>query len=261
MKFYYLIRFQYLGFRYHGWLKQSAKRTVQETLEDVLHHLLPEENFQVIGASRTDSMVSAQESFFELITEKEVIHPETLSIDLNKFLPPDIRILGIRQVDSQFKIISSSKTKEYHYYFSFGEKLHPFCAPFMAMINEDLDLELMKSAARLFEGEHDFSHFCYRKKEGQSAIRLIDMAAIETNRELTANFFPSKSFVFKVRAKSFLRHQIRLMMGALFLVGMKKLSLVELEELLKGNGPGEKKLMTAPASGLVLKSVLFSVSV
>lgn len=260
MKFYYLIRFQYLGFRYHGWLKQSAKRTVQETIEEALHQLLPATEFQVIGASRTDSMVSAQESFFELITEQEWMDPESLVTSLNKVLPPDIRILEVKQVDGQFKIISSARLKEYHYYFSFGEKLHPFCAPFMAMINEDLDIDLMKQAARLFEGEHDFISFCYRKKEGQNSIRTIDAACVETNHELTANFFPAKSFVFKVRAKSFLRHQIRLMMGALFLVGMKKLSLDELEELLKGTN-AEKKLMTAPASGLVLKSVLFSVSV
>lgn len=261
MKFYYLIRFQYLGFRYHGWLKQSAKRTVQESIEESLHHLLPSIEFQVIGSSRTDSMVSAQESFFELIAEKEVIHPESIVQDMNKILPPDIKILDVKQVDAQFKIISSSRMKDYHYYFSYGEKLHPFCAPFMAMINEDLDIELMKKAARLFEGEHDFSHFCYRKKDGQSGVRTIEFTCIETNRDLTANFFPAKSFVFKVRAKSFLRHQIRLMMGALFLVGMKKLSLSELEELLKGNESFEKKIMTAPASGLVLKSVLFSVSV
>lgn len=256
MKFYYLFRFQYLGFRYHGWLKQTAKKSVQETLEEAIKNVLDTDEFQVIGSSRTDSMVSAQENFFELITSHELSDLDFTTLSLNKFLPPDIKILEVKPVDKEFKIIGSAKQKEYHYYFSFGEKLHPFCAPFMAMINEELDIELMRKAARFFEGEHNFTSFCYRLKETQSPLRTIDLAVVETNSELTGNFFPVKSFVFKVRARSFLRHQVRLMMGALFLVGMKKLSLDELQEMLEGSSLN--KLMTAPASGLVLHKIFWN---
>lgn len=258
MKFYYLIRFQYLGFRYHGWLKQTTKKTVQRAIEEALECALAHTAFQVLGASRTDSMVSSTENFFELITESEVIDLKALSMRMNKFLPPDIKILDAKETTREFKIISASRAKEYHYYFSFGEKLHPFCAPLMAMINEDLDIDLMSKAARLFEGEHHFGAFCYRLKDTQSPVREIDSALIETNHELTGSFFPTKSFVFKVKAKSFLRHQIRLMMGALFLVGMKRLSLLDLQAMLAGTA--QQKVMTAPASGLVLKGIQFSES-
>src|SRR4051812_24195599 len=90
MKFYYLIRFQYLGFRYHGWLKQSSRRTVQETIESSVQKILmsSETGFQILGASRTDSMVSAQESFFELITESPVMDLTQFIADLNIDLPP-----------------------------------------------------------------------------------------------------------------------------------------------------------------------------
>lgn len=256
MKFYYLFRIQYLGFRFHGWLKQTDKKTVQESIEEALQQVLESADFQVIGSSRTDSMVSAQENFFELITEKELINADLIIKSLNEFLPPDIKILDLQSVPKEFKIISSSRTKEYHYYFSFGEKLHPFCAPFMAMINEPLDIELMKEAARLYEGEHNFSKFCFRMKETQSPLRTIEMSLVEINSELTGSFFPEKSYVFKVRGKSFLRHQVRLMMGALFLVGMKRLGLQELNELLEGNS--DKKIMTAPASGLILHRTQFN---
>lgn len=253
MKFYCLIRFQYLGFRYHGWLKQSSKRTVQETIEEAVEQVLQTEDFQILGASRTDSMVSANESFFELITNNEIMDLISFSEELNRSLPPDIKILEAKKVGKDFKIISSARMKEYHYYFSFGKKLHPFCAPFMAMINENMDIESMKIAARLFEGEHDFSFFCHKKKEGQNFIRTIDLSTIETNTELHGSFFPAKSFVFKIRAKSFLRHQVRLMMGAIFQVGMGKLSLDELKEMLRGES--SKKVMTAPASGLILQKI------
>jgi tRNA pseudouridine38-40 synthase len=157
MKFYYLIRFQYLGFRYHGWLKQTADaKTIQGTLETALTQYLESSAFQVLGSSRTDSIVSAKESFFELITEKEVMLTD-FPDQINRLLPPDIKILDAIVVDGQFKIISSPREKEYRYYFAFGgEKLHPFCAPFMAMINENLELEKMEKAAELFIGEHNF---------------------------------------------------------------------------------------------------------
>jgi tRNA U38,U39,U40 pseudouridine synthase TruA len=46
------------------------------------------------------------------------------------------------------------------------------------------------------------------------------------------------------------------MMGALFLVGMKRLSLEDLQAML--DGVSQRKVMTAPASGLVLKGIQFS---
>lgn len=256
MKFYYLFCFQYLGFRYHGWSKQVGHKTVQGTIEEELIALLGNENFKSLGASRTDSMVSAHENYFELILEESIKNLDEFILLLNQKLPPDIKILKGRVVDSDFKIIQAAKQKDYHYYFSFGEKLHPFCSPYMAMINEELDIELMKKAARLFVGEHNFSAFCYRLKEGQSPVRLIDDASIEFNRDYVGAFFPEQSFVFKVKAKSFLRHQVRLMMGALLMVGMKELSLEELKEMLGGST--SKKLMTAPASGLVLHKIIWN---
>lgn len=255
MKFYYLIRFQYLGFRFHGWLKQSAHKTIQGQIEEALSELLQSPDFQVLGASRTDSMVSARESFFELITEKEIILSD-FPDGLNKRLPPDIKILEAKEVNSDFKIISSAKEKEYRYYFAFGgEKLHPFCAPFMAMINENLDLEKIKKAAELFQGEHNFFSFCYKKREGQNFIRVVDHASLETSTDFQGSFFPAKSFVFIVKAQSFLRHQVRLMAGALLMVGMNQLSLEELELILKGES--ERKIMTAPASGLILHKITY----
>src|SRR4051812_48011099 len=121
MKFYYLIRFQYLGFRYHGWLKQTAgnAKTVQAEVETALTQYLESSSFQVLGSSRTDSMVSAKESYFELITEKEVMLSD-FPVQINKLLPPDIKILDAVEVDGQFKIISSPREKEYRYYFAFG---------------------------------------------------------------------------------------------------------------------------------------------
>ena len=48
-----------------------------------------------------------------------------------------------------FNIIQHPKIKEYIYLFSFKTKNHPFCAPFLVYIPEELDIPLMQEAARI----------------------------------------------------------------------------------------------------------------
>src|SRR5690606_5074657 len=78
----------------------------------------------------------------------------------NYNLPQDIRALTIKEVDAKFNIINDSKSKEYLYLFTYGEKCHPFCAPIMTTFLDDLDIELMKQGAKLFEGTHYFKSYC-----------------------------------------------------------------------------------------------------
>lgn len=254
MKFYYLIHLQYLGFRYHGWQKQTDFRTIQGTIEEVLKKFLGNASFKTLGASRTDTMVSAQNTFFELISEVE-IQVATFSLELNKLLPPDIKILKCEVVDRQFRMISAPKQKEYLYFFSYGEKNHPFSAPFITHINEELDIELMKSGALLFRGSHNFKNYCYRPTENQNFSREIILSEIDNNDVLSANFFPAQSYLYRVHAKSFMRHQVRLMMGILFRVGLHQISLTDLSASLE-NPSEDFPSMIAPASGLLLNQLI-----
>lgn len=255
MKYYYLIKFQFLGFRYHGWQKQSELKTIQGTIESTLQKILKTENFSVLGASRTDSMVSAFESYFELISSSKIENEESFLQVLNHLLPPDIKLLSFTEVSRDFKMINSSKLKEYSYLFSYGPKNHPFCAPFITHIADELDIDLMMKAAKMFEGTHYFKNYCYKPRESQQFDREILSSEIIPNTFLTASFFPERSFLYRVCAKSFMRHQVRLMMGSLFRVGMHQLSLEELRASLLRDK--EMKAMIAPASGLILSKIEF----
>ena len=195
-KFYYLIELQFLGFRYHGWQKQKDVKTVQHMLDRTLQFILEHEDYKTLGASRTDAMVSAQHHFCELFIATE-IDPKELLVELNKNLPADILCLGIKEVDESFQIISSKKEKEYHYYFSHGEKAHPYCSPFLINYQNDLDIDLMKQAAKLFEGSHNFKLYCYRSSGKTDFERTITTCEIIDNTFLTASFFPKNSFFKK----------------------------------------------------------------
>lgn len=254
-KYFYLVKFQYLGFRYHGWQVQPNVKTVQKMVERTLSFVFDHTNFKVLGASRTDMMVSANESAFELFVYEE-LDTENLKKRLNKSLPNDIRILGIEEVTAVFNVIQDSKEKEYTYLFSSGEKIHPFCAPFMLGVLEDLNIELMQRGALLFQGTHNFQRYAYRPSENTKFIREIISCEIVENTELTASFFPEKSYVFKAKGTGFLRYQIRLMVGVLMQLGKGEVELEFIKDTLE-NPSSQTLKELAPASGLALNSLSF----
>jgi tRNA pseudouridine38-40 synthase len=256
-RFYYLIKIQYLGYRFHGWQKQPDVKTVHLMIDRTLKFILGNARFKTLGAGRTDAMVSANDAAVELFIYNEPILDFKAFLELfNYNLPQDIRALSIEQVDKNFNIIQDSKLKEYHYVFSEGQKNHPFCAPIMTTILESLDVDLMKKGAQLFEGTHNFRTYCYRATDKGEYIRTIESSVIMDNTIYTASFFPEKSYVFKVIGKGFMRNQIRLMFGCLIKLGRGDATLDYIEYTLK-NESSEVMDYIAPASGLILHSVDF----
>lgn len=256
-RYYYIIKIQFLGYRLHGWQKQPNLKTVEGLITKTLRWAIPDRKFKILGSSRTDAMVSAEESAFELFLDHEPLEDldEFLKI-FNLNLPQDIRASGIQQVDAAFNIIQHPKIKEYAYLFSFGEKNHPFCASMMANFVTDLDIKSMKTAAKMFEWMHNFRNYCVRVSEKSKFEREIIKAEITENNLFTASFFPEQNYVFHVHGEGFLRHQVRLMMGALVQVGKGELSLDQIQQSLSGD-PELQMDYIAPASGLILNKVGF----
>ncbi|NME70524.1 tRNA pseudouridine(38-40) synthase TruA [Flammeovirga aprica] len=253
----YLIEIQYIGYRFHGWMVQPGLKTVQGMINKTINFVLGGEiKYKTLGTSRTDTYVSANHSAFELFVWEELNEEEFFEL-FNKNLPNDIRALSIQKVGDEFNIIQSSKRKEYQYLFSFGTKNHPFCAPFMTNITHDLDLELMMEGAKLYVGEHYFGRFCKQPKEGVSLVRKIDYCEIKENDVMSASFFPEKSYIFHVHGKGFMRHQVRLMIGTLFMLGKGELSLEDIKNALKASDDRTPLGYVAPASGLNLHAISY----
>ncbi|MBW7867472.1 MAG: tRNA pseudouridine(38-40) synthase TruA [Brumimicrobium sp.] len=254
MQFYYLLEMQYLGFRFHGWQTQPNVKTVQETILKTLRHVLPDIKSKIIASGRTDAKVSVEHTYIELFTDQEMEDLEAFLPLLNKNLPADIRALSIQPTDANFNIILAPKIKEYHYFFAFGEKFHPFCAPYMCNIMDNLDIELMKDAAKAFEGEKDFFSYAFRPTSTTNTRGEVISCEIVENNFFTASFFPKKSYVMKVKGKGFKRNQIRLMMGMLFDLGRGNTMWDDFQKTLDGSNK-ITLINIAPASGLQLFKV------
>lgn len=251
---FYIVRIAFLGYRFHGWQKQPGLKTLHGMVDKTIKYVLQDEPFQTLGCARTDAMVSADDYAFELFTNQSLQNDTFLyEFDLN--LPPDIQAKSIKVTDSSFNIIQSSKLKTYHYYFVTGKKPLPHYAPFIGYFKDRLNIEAMKNAATLLEGEHDFKLFVSRPSEKTVTTRAIESSSLsQTNR--WGMFCQDHScYVFQVNGRGFMRHQVRLMFGALLEIGKETRSLSSLADALKGKG--EKIKTIAPASGLRLHKIQF----
>lgn len=225
-------------------------------IDKTLRFILEKKPFKTLGAGRTDAMVSANEAAFELFLSEPIEDVPAFMELFNFNLPQDIRVLNIEAVSDTFNIIQNSKVKEYLYLFSEGKKNHPFCAPLITTILEPLDVDLMKQGAKCFEGTHYFKSYCYKATDEGIYNRTIETCEIVTNDLWTANFFPEKTYILRVRGKGFMRNQIRLMMGTLIKLGRGDITIEYIQNSLK---PDSKEVMDyiAPASGLMLNKVEF----
>ena len=224
---------------------------IDRTLNFVFEH----ENFKTLGSGRTDAMVSANQAAFELFIDDPINENEFIKT-FNENLPFDIRATNIEQVDEYFNIIQTPKIKEYVYLFCFGKKPHPFSAPLLAWFPIDLDLELMKQGAQLFEGEHDFMNYCKKPNSKTKTLRTVKQSVIKNNDLITASFFPQNTFAYHVQGTGFMRNQIRIMMAELIRLGQHQTSLKGIEASLKRPIEG-RNIDVAPASGLHLHRIDF----
>lgn len=255
-KHFYLIHIQYLGFRFHGWAKQPQVKTVHLMIDRTIRFVLDHPNFKTLGTSRTDAMVSANHSAFELFLEKPLEDEQEFLRLFNFNLPADIKALKIEKVDAEFNIINNVKIKTYAYIFAFGQKAHPFSASMVTTFREQLNIDLMMQAAKYYEGEHYLANFCKRPSEHTKFERNILACSIEKNMDYTANFFPEDTYIFRVKSAGFMRNQVRLMVGQLVSLGMGEITLDQFKESLDTAG-ASKPTYIAPASGLILENIDF----
>lgn len=253
--FFYLVRIEFLGFRYHGWQKQEGLKTIHQMIDKTLKFVLGDTPFRSLGCGRTDAKVSAEDYAFELFTTKALL-PEQLVHRLNANLPADIRAHSVKTIGPDFNIIQSAKTKTYHYHFSFGEKPHPFSAPLVQYFGKKLDIKGMIRAAKVFEGEHDFTAFTSKPGESTQLTRNLTQVVIVKAATDQANISVDNHYIFQVTSAGFLRYQVRLMMGALIEVGRNLLTIEDLSALLSGEKTDQIKTV-APGSGLRLHRVTF----
>ena len=153
------LRVAYDGSAYKGWQVQPDMPTVQAELRKRLRLLFRQPDLDIFGASRTDSGVHAldQHVSFRAPTPTQIT-AEKLKLSLNRWLPPDIRVVDICTEDN-FHARYSAVAKSYVYCIYAGSNPNPFETRYCWEVRREIDVPAMEAAASLLRGEHDFRSF------------------------------------------------------------------------------------------------------
>lgn len=239
---------QYDGTKYNGWQKQNQKgstvSTIQGKIENVLNRMTNEE-IQLIGCGRTDTGVHAENYVANFHTESS-LSIEDMKQYLTKYLPEDISIKSMEEVNERFHSRYNVRTKTYVYKINNNKYIDVFNRRFTSYVQEELNIEEMRKAAKYLIGNHDFKSFTSLKtKSNKSTYKTINYINIKEK---------NKFIDIEVNGEGFLLNMVRIIAGTLIDVGQCKIKAEDIKEILEAKDR-KKAGHKAEARGLTLKEV------
>lgn len=238
---------RYDGTKYNGWQKQgNTEKTIQGKLEQLLSKMTGEE-VEIAGSGRTDAGVHALAQVANFHTNS-VMTTKEMEAYIQQYLPKDIGVTEIKEVAERFHSRLQATKKQYEYRIYIGKENPVFERNYCWHLGERLDIEAMKKASKLLEGEHDFKSFCGNKKMKKSTIRNIHEIEIEQK---------GNWLLLRYTGNGFLMNMVRILTGTLVEVGKGIKKAEEMEDILKGKSR-ELAGMMAPSQGLFLVKVWYS---
>ena len=231
----------YLGTNYSGWQIQDNAISIQGLIMDALHKLIDYNIPLIVGAGRTDSGVHA--SNFIAHFESYEIDVEKIQYKLNRFLPSDIVIHKIKNIDNDFHARYSAVSRTYEYWIS--TQKDPFLIDRSYIFTKKINIDLMNQGANILIGTQDFSAFS--KSKEQNNICTISKAY----------WFQSKNMaIFSIESDRFLYNMVRCIVGTLIDLGVGKINLKELKSIIKSKNRSQSGF-SVPASGLYLLNIKY----
>ncbi len=242
----YKLTLEYDGTGLVGWQRQAEGVSVQQVLETAAERFCGE-RVTVHGAGRTDAGVHALGQAAHLDLPREA-SPEVIRNALNHHAKPAaIAVLAVERVADSFDARRSARGRVYLYRILNRRPPPALERGRVWHVGPRLDAEAMQEAARLLLGKHDFTTFRDSLCQAKSPVKTLD--ALEVSRA-------GDEIRVEARARSFLHHQVRNMVGTLKLVGAGKWRVGNVAGALeardrRAGGP------TAPAEGLYLVEVVY----
>ncbi len=246
----FLLTIAYDGSDYFGWQRQSAARTVQETLEDILDKLLGE-RIHLMASSRTDTGVHALGQRATLRTRHWKATGANLAMAINTKTPPDLAIRSAVEVPSTFHPTRDAYSKRYRYSIYASRVCDPNSRRNRWWIKKRLNVAAMIEASRYLIGEHDFEGLQTAGSPRISTVRHVTAIDIATE-----NYLDGHLVTIEVQANGFLYNMVRNIVGTLVSVGTGLRPVHWVQDVLDGRDRRHAG-QTAPAHGLCLLEIYF----
>jgi tRNA pseudouridine38-40 synthase len=246
----YKLIIAYDGTAYEGWQVQKTGTGVQEIVEAALAKLFPSTP-RLHSSSRTDTGVHAlgMVAHFEVTRAEDRMTAHKLSLALNAHLPADIRVVSAGRAREAFHARFDAGGKQYRYFVWNHAAMNPLLRHAAWHVPRKLDLRLMRAAARLFVGKHDFQSFSsnpgYKK---QTSVRTLTRCDVKRS---------GAQYTFTIEGDGFLYKMCRGIVGTIVQAGLGKFPPEDVTEML---AKADRRVagMTAPAHGLVLWKVFYT---
>jgi len=236
----FLAKLHYDGTGFVGWQRQPAGRSVQTEFERVLERLFGHRTVPH-AAGRTDAGVHAVGQAVSFSAPSRW-SPPAAQRALNALLPPDCWVESVHAMQPGFHARKSAISRRYRYDIGTDPaSASPFRHRFEWSLARPLDFELLRAAARVVEGEHDFRAFAAKgdKPHHQCRLSLAEWSARPGNTGVS----------FEVEADRFLHHMVRMLVGTMVDVGLGRRPLADMSALLL-RGDNLDTSPPAPPQGL-----------
>ena len=244
----------YDGHDFAGWQVQPDRPTIQGTLVSAFEQLTGEKVLPH-GSGRTDAGVHALAQVAS-VSIGSPIPAQNLVRAINDALPRSIRILSVEEVPPEFHARKSAVAKTYQYRIFRADICPPVLARYVYHHPYPLEEARMIDAARLVEGEHDFTSFAAvdpeRGRDNEEINNVRTIYRSEWRRE-------GDELRYTVRGNGFLHHMVRNLVGTFLMVGKGSLKIEDVRRILELRDRSAAAA-TAPASGLWLVNVEYSYS-
>ncbi len=240
----YKLTIEYDGAGLVGWQRQKNGPSVQAALEAAITRFCGE-RVTVYGGGRTDAGVHAlgQTAHIDLSREMPC---EVIRSAVNYHLrPAAVSVLAAEPAPAGFDARLSAIRRVYRYRILNRRAPPTVDRGRVWQVAPPLAAEAMHEGARQLVGHHDFSTFRDSLCQAKSPVKTLD--ALEVSRA-------GDEIRIEARARSFLHHQVRNMVGTLELVGLGRWRADDVARALaardrRAGGP------TAPPQGLYLVAI------
>jgi tRNA pseudouridine38-40 synthase len=237
----------YDGTGFRGFAAQASQPRVRTVggllgaaIEKVLRHPV-----ELVCAGRTDAGVHARGQVVSFEAEPG-LDPWRLQSALNSMLGPEIVVLTADLVESGFDARRSATARTYMYTIVNRTAPDPFLARYAWWVADPLDLRLLRLAADVFVGEHDFASFCRKGPEGSSTVRRVHASRWCDDGDGVLRY--------EIRSGAFCWQMVRAIVGTLVEVGSGKRRPGELMGVLRATDRAAAGQL-APPHGLCLWEV------
>ncbi len=237
---------EYDGSRYQGWSRpgqDESGNTISGKILEVLERMTGEDDLELNCGCRTETGVHAYAQVANFKTESDL---STADIQhyLNRYLPMDIAITGVEEMNERFHAQLNADSKTYVYRITIDDVPSVFDRKYTYHCFKTPDKKLMQQAAQLLIGTHDFKNFSGSRKSKSTVREIIDIKIYGDLDEMQ----------IMIKANDFLHNMARNIISTLLDIGLGTRPVDDINEIFAGNA-----LTSAPCDpkGLYLQEVRY----